>query len=705
MMPRHATVRDMRAKRFGLGFFGGRVLGGVALPFLLAVGASVLPAATARGEELGINAHVPADDELDALAALGVHWVRIDANWLQLEPAQGRYAWGDIDRVVDGAAARGLKVMMTLAYAPAWASEPGIDDVSSNDVPRPGTYAAFVDAAVRHYAPRGVTHFGLWNEPNLGGFFEGSIEQYLDRVLLPGADALHAACAECKALGPDLAGISRWQDYLGPVMAGAGDRLDVVTHHTYASPRTVRAQWACDDFDHALDIGADAICFYKPGLRQVLDQSGWRGEVWLTETGHRGDPWDSAGEQEKQRAAVEYITGRQLETPWWTNTFFYELTDCRPAQPDCTIDGYGLMRRTGGPDATWMDNFELKPAWRWLQGELARNPVWSEGAAMPPPPEPPPPVALSAPHRDPGQPDGSLGEWDDAGCVVLNTYEIVSQPRAGDADLSARACAAWSDTALWLSVEVVDERHSNDRPDDALWQGDSVQLAIDVNGDAAPGEGYGADDRELALARVGERSVVFAHQGALGGAAGVVVRDGQRTRYELRVPLVALAAGRALGVSFLVNDADGGGQGDDGRDGWLEWTPGIGREKRPAQFGTVTLVADEAMPDPDLGLPREGEDAGMPPLGPDAAAQDAARVDGATTDAIAITDGGDTADARVLVDDAGRRAVDAEPGRRVDAGGSSSSGGDGCVAAPGRGAGGGWIGLLLVGVFARRRRG
>ena len=68
----------------------------------------------------------------------------------------------------------------------------------------------FVTDAVNRYsaAPYNVTHFGIWNEPNLTQFFEGgadSIDEYVDTILVPGAAAVRSACNSCKVLGPDLA--------------------------------------------------------------------------------------------------------------------------------------------------------------------------------------------------------------------------------------------------------------------------------------------------------------------------------------------------------------------------------------------------------------------------------------------------------------------------------------------------------------------
>jgi MYXO-CTERM domain-containing protein len=489
---------------------------------------------------------------------------------------------------------------------------------------------------------------------------------------------------------------------------------------------TIRVGWACDDFDHALDIGADAICFYKPGLRQVLDAAGWDGPVWLTEAGYRGDPWDDARAQARQQATVEYIVDRQRETPWWQATFFYELTDCRPAQPDCGIDGFGLMRRVAGagvgPErAAWREHFVFKPSFEWLRAHLANAP--------PPPPPPPPPMGatltaarldVSAPGA--GSPGGSPSGrdpildtrwWDSASCVLLEEYDVLTAPRAGPADLSARVCAMWHADALHLGVEVGDQTHTQDAPADALWQADALQVAIDVLGDGtAAGGGYRPDDVEVTVALAAGATRVHLEHGALAGLSAEVARVDARTVYALRLPLPNLAVAGIVRFSVLVNDADGGP-----RKGWLAFTPGIGRGKDPDAFGQIILLGRAA--ESAGGGPPEGPeaDAGRPPPPPppvpDGGPLDGDLGDGATADA-STQDAAPPGNREFGAGSADAQgALDGAPGVRPDAGGRAGQAEDGgctvaagSTGAPGRPlTGAGLFGVFaLLGLGARRTR-
>lgn len=65
------------------------------------------------------------------------------------------------------------------------------------------------------------------------------------------------------------------------------------------------------------------------------------------------------------------------------------------------------------------------------------------------------------------------------------------------------------------------------------------------------------------------------------------------------IDLHGAALGDVVGLSILVNDADGLG-----REGWLEWTPGVGYTKDPSLFGDVILLAKGAT------VPESGEKTG-----------------------------------------------------------------------------------------------
>lgn len=262
-------------------------------------------------------------------------WVRIDVNWLDVEKTQGTFDWTVIDAVVDAARAKSLQVLAVLAYGPAWASSGDAKmDGPTNDVPIAGAYPAFVTAAVAHLKDR-VTHYEIWNEPNLGQFFEGTPDQYDALVLVPGADAVHAACASCVVVAPALASIAGQYDvWLDAALTAAQDKIDVVSGHVYASfpVDDSGAGKSSDSFFDKLEshrvitLGGTVIYEGPLSFREVMLKHGATQPFWLTETGKEATYGDAAAE-DLQTRYDRHVIEAMLTRDWWKNAFFYEAFD------------------------------------------------------------------------------------------------------------------------------------------------------------------------------------------------------------------------------------------------------------------------------------------------------------------------------------------------------------------------------------------
>ena len=645
-------------------------------------------------DQVGINTHVPGADLLDLCVDAGVTWVRMDGDWLSLNPAAGRYEWAALDAAVNAARTRGLRVYLTLAYTPAWVprvARARADTYPGNDEPASSAeWTTFVTAAVRHYRPLGVTHFGIWNEPNLNGFWEeaAGLDPYVTKVLVPGAAAVRAACADCRVLGPDLAHLGDYHVFLDGVLARARGSFDILAHHIYGGwPETGTTLLSGDNFVQALEMRR--FPFTRPALREVLDARGWTGEVWITETGYRATPIGDAAAEGRQATYVRRTLEEQLARRWWSNTFFYEVMDCGVDQARCDIDGFGLSRAlrpiTGGP-RRYPADYRVKPAFTTLRDFIRAHPE-VVSRAMPAQcangvdddgdrrvdgddrgcangldaneSDDPPRLRVDALAVAAGavRVDGALDEWSAAGWVTLTREGWVGGvPLLVSGDLGVRVAARWSPGTLYLAAEVTDERHVNDRSDDTLWAGDSLQVAFDVARNL--GDRYDAtDDHELtfALARGSARAHRFVGPpGATLPTSVAVRREGTLTRYEVALPMASLtpatlARGSVLGWSFLVNDNDGATTPEgNGREGWMEFTAGIGLRKDPYRFGELHLVGElpAALPDAAVAL-----DASAPP-------------DGATAmDVAAVRDVGDEAATYAVPDRPADCACGASPRR------------------------------------------
>jgi polysaccharide biosynthesis protein PslG len=304
--------------------------------FLAAVAICAFPAiASAAPQELGLNAHQSATVGMDVAKAAKVKWVRLDFNWTDLEPTSGTFNFAPFDTLVSAATSHGEQVLAVLAYAPAWASSGDTKgDGTNNDVPVDGAYAAFVTAVVTHFKSS-VTHYELWNEPNLTQFFEGSTSDYTSRVLVPGADALHAACASCSVVAPALASIgSAYDTWLDASLTAAQSKIDIVSGHIYASfsSEDSGAGLTSDSFFNKLEahrvvkIGGATVFEGPKSYREVMLAHACTAPFWLTETGQNAAITDNAAlakQATHYTSTLEAMNGR----PWWTATIFYEAFD------------------------------------------------------------------------------------------------------------------------------------------------------------------------------------------------------------------------------------------------------------------------------------------------------------------------------------------------------------------------------------------
>ena len=118
---------------------------------------------------------------LDQIQALGATAVRVQLTWNQVAPdpdathapsfnatdpnAYPVAGWARYDAVIDGARARGLKVLLTITGgAPRWATASKRDFLTR---PSATAFGKFATAVGRRYGTK-VSWWSVWNEPNLG---------------------------------------------------------------------------------------------------------------------------------------------------------------------------------------------------------------------------------------------------------------------------------------------------------------------------------------------------------------------------------------------------------------------------------------------------------------------------------------------------------------------------------------------------------
>ena len=404
------------------------------LSLLLAVSLSTSP--------YGVNGHLPGDADLASAQDVGFGWVRFDFNWFQIEPQAGQYDWTATDAAVDSAVAHGLSIYPTLAYTPAWAGpNPSCTYDDPNDATRCQTqpfanvqdWKDFVTAVVNRYKDR-IGIYGMWNEPNLGGFWQGTQMQYEQDVLVPGSAAVHAACATCLVGGPETSGLTAsstwngangvcafggcirngWELDLGGVLDAAGSSIDVVTQHFYNSDvqGEVVGQLADGTFFGTL--------MTHDSLRDVLASHGAATKpIWLTETGYESSASTEQTQSDflsgllaarGQLAAGDY-TAAQHQPFVVENLFLYDLRDGGS-------DGWGLIRADGSH----------KPSYDAVKSWIAGHPSLTTSTPTPTPSATPTDTITPAPSDTPtpGTTPGGNGASGGGGCDVAGDAGALS---------------------------------------------------------------------------------------------------------------------------------------------------------------------------------------------------------------------------------------------------------------------------------------
>src|SRR4051794_24093984 len=336
---------------------------------ILGLGTGRASAATLHVPAFGVNYHATWGDYTDSerttvvdrLSAAHVGWVRIDIGWqtIQEHGSSDYEAWylDTVDRAVDEANARGLKVLGMLWRTPSWACGGCSDPYAPPS--NPATYATFATWAAERWAGR-IQAWEVWNEPNEDAFWTGTDAQYV-RLLQAAYPAFHAGDPNTQVVlgGPAY----NDTNFLGTAYRlGAGGSFDVMATHPY--------QGQADNPPETPDTSGTNIWLlsHVQAVHDLMVANGDSAKpVWFTEFGWSAhanaaheDPWNTgvtAAQQGDYLVRALRFVGEHF--PWVTNVFWYNERDTDLGSPQ--QDGYGLLTRSLAP----------KPAYTAVSGFLA----------------------------------------------------------------------------------------------------------------------------------------------------------------------------------------------------------------------------------------------------------------------------------------------------------------------------------------------
>lgn len=265
---------------------------------------------------------------LDGAQAAGVQWLRFDLSWFDVQnEGPESWNWTRYDRVIQDARSRGMKVLPTLGHTPPWARAAGTDDRHPPDDPR--AFARFAAEAVRRYAPLGVSHWMIWNEPNIGAFWapRPEPERYVD-LLVAAAREIRTADENARVILGGLAPATDGPQSLSPVSflklvyrAGGRVAFDAVAAHPYSFP--VRPS-------HPAPWNAwQQVANTNPSIRSVMIANGDADKlVWMTEFGApTGGPVGERVTRAQQAAILVEGYAINRKAPWAGPLFWHTYSD------------------------------------------------------------------------------------------------------------------------------------------------------------------------------------------------------------------------------------------------------------------------------------------------------------------------------------------------------------------------------------------
>ncbi len=175
----------------------------------------------------------------EPLGKLGVKWARVQTGWCRCETVKGEYDFAWLDEVVDSLLEQGIQPWFNLGYGNKLYTPESHTPYAVGYVPlftedaRAG-WTAFVDAAATHFAER-VTHWEIWNEPNIHPFWrqqKPAAADYVELVKLT-APRLRRRIPNATLIGIGLSGAAT--QYVGECLdAGIADHVDVISYHPYS---------------------------------------------------------------------------------------------------------------------------------------------------------------------------------------------------------------------------------------------------------------------------------------------------------------------------------------------------------------------------------------------------------------------------------------------------------------------------------------
>lgn len=156
--------------------------------------------------------------------------------WRDLEPAKGEWKFDLLDRYVDEAQKRGVKLLLTLGQTPKWAaSQPDAHspygDGASSDPRSMVDWRSYVETLARRYKGR-IHAWEIWNEVNVKHFYRGDFARLAEMERIA-SEVLKSVDPANIVLSPSVQG-GAFRQLNAYFQAGGGRHADAISYHFYA---------------------------------------------------------------------------------------------------------------------------------------------------------------------------------------------------------------------------------------------------------------------------------------------------------------------------------------------------------------------------------------------------------------------------------------------------------------------------------------
>jgi VCBS repeat-containing protein len=194
-----------------------------------------------NAQEMLIYSQADTDKALDLLKANGVDTIRILIPWAQVEPTNDAFTgWAAVDRMVNSATARNMKVLGVLNSTPTWAGVSGGAPLAAAPA-SPQEFAEFAGVVAARYAGK-IGAYEIWNEPNGFQFWSPTPNAAAYTAILKAAyPVIKAADPNAVVVAAGLGAVITYGNltidpvtYLQQMYAsGAAGSFDALSYHPY----------------------------------------------------------------------------------------------------------------------------------------------------------------------------------------------------------------------------------------------------------------------------------------------------------------------------------------------------------------------------------------------------------------------------------------------------------------------------------------